>query len=163
MTQIWDRYLHFSRYLTCGSKSPVPNDLHRAGFVFWCYLNPQVQIQVTHRSTRAQPYAHVCIAGQLVSRAQMCEKREVSWGLIRASNCHKGTASLGDRWIQNWAHRTDRIRTAPRTKKLWENLISGENRGMKIVGRKHRHHSTEPSLLESFRKAGVTYLLRILG
>jgi hypothetical protein len=34
MTQIWDKYLKFGRYLTCGSKSPVSDYLCGSGFQF---------------------------------------------------------------------------------------------------------------------------------
>jgi hypothetical protein len=31
MTQIWDKYLQFGRYLTCGSESPISDYLCRSG------------------------------------------------------------------------------------------------------------------------------------
>src|ERR1700728_5272110 len=34
MTWIWDRYLHFARYLTCGYESPVSDDLCKSVFQF---------------------------------------------------------------------------------------------------------------------------------
>ena len=52
-----DKYLYCHRYLTCGSGSPVPYYSHRSGFQFWKYVNPQVQIRVTHRCTHAHPYS----------------------------------------------------------------------------------------------------------
>jgi hypothetical protein len=56
MTRIRHKYLCFCRYLTCGSGSPVPDDLSKSGCVFHKSLNPRVRIRVTHGCTRALPY-----------------------------------------------------------------------------------------------------------
>jgi hypothetical protein len=56
VTQIRSRYLHYHRYLTCRSGSPVAYDLPKSELVFFKAVNPWVQIRVTHECTRAHPY-----------------------------------------------------------------------------------------------------------
>jgi len=57
LTQICHKYLQFCGYLTCRSGSPVPDDLHKSGYVFCKSVNLWVRIQVTHKCTHAQPYS----------------------------------------------------------------------------------------------------------
>jgi hypothetical protein len=55
ITQIYDRYLGFYRYLTHRFNSPVVHNCNGYGLEFIICSNLQVQIWITHRSTHSQP------------------------------------------------------------------------------------------------------------